>query len=81
MSVADERIAFETNESKGPDDSVMSARRRRRIRKLESQFRFLSALVGKQQEIEPHSAGNISAGRDEQTDLRAALWLLRRSRK
>src|SRR5205085_974113 len=76
MGVADERNVFCPGDSMDTGDIVMTSRRRRRFRRMETQFRFLSALVGKQQGVEARSAEGIPPD----GDLRAALWLLRRSR-
>jgi len=80
MSVADERNG---------DANLLSERRRRRVRSLETRFRFLSALVSDrptsgatpEQAQSAESAQNDSADQGPHSDLRAALWLLRRSRK
>src|SRR5262245_51437577 len=80
MSVADGRNG---------DENLLSAKRRRRVRSLETRFRFLSALVSDrprsgatpEQETTAEAGANNSAGQGPHSDLRAALWLLRRSRK
>ncbi len=87
MGSADEQRQLRADEPQ--DVNLLSARRRRRIRSMETQFRFLSALVGKQEDAgngpaEGAAPENATGSRTERAhygDLRAALWLLRRSRK
>ena len=88
MGAAQEHNAYRADKSKDNTEFLLSPKRRRRLHSMETQFRLLSALVGQRPradapppEVIAHGPTPAAPAGESYGDLRAALWLLRRSRK
>lgn len=80
MDAANQPGEFHSGDAESAAEKPRQARRRRRLRGMETQFRLLCAATGRPENSDSDRV-DAAPPTDSYGDLRAALWLLRRPRK